>query len=119
MDNFGALGDQNPDHGPESSLSILTAFVNNQNFYDSNFMSMPMNMPPQHMQHMMNMSHHMQPPPTPMIVQQKLSDEDVLRIALKVQQLVSKDVEKLVEKKDCTGNCPTTEGRRQTVKIPS
>ena len=108
MDNFGAVGDQDPDHEPEPSQSILTgnpgAFVNNQNFHDQNFhdpnlMPMPMNMPPQHMQHMMNMSHHMQPPPTPMIVQQKLSVEDVLRIALKVQELVSKDVEKIVEKK--------------------
>ena len=104
MDSFGAVGDQNPDHEPEPSQSILTgnpgAFVNNQNFHDQNFhdpnlMPMPMNMPPQHMQHMMNMSQHMQPPPTPMIVQQKLSDEDVLRIALKVQELVSKDVEKI------------------------
>ena len=68
-------------------------------FHDPNLMPMPMNMPPQHMQHMMNMSHHMQPPPTPMIVQQKLSGEDVLRIALKVQELVSKDVGKIVEKK--------------------
>ena len=33
----------------------------------------------------------------PMIVQQNLSDDDVLRIALKMQELLSKEIDKLVE----------------------
>ena len=106
MDNFGVPGaTSDQDNEIQQSQSILTgnpgAFgnnqMNNQNFSDPNYM--PMNMPSQHMQHMINMAPHMQPPPQPMFVQLKLSDDDILRIAQKVQELMSKDIEKVVEKK--------------------
>ena len=119
MDTFAASGVPDEDHEPQQSQSILTgnpgvypsnqdAFMNSQSFHDPGYahMSMPMNMPPQHMQHMMNMSPHMQPPPPltpppppPMYIQQKLSDDDVLRIAQKMHELLKKDIEDIVEKK--------------------
>ena len=110
MENMGTVGDQGPDPSQQSQ-SILHSdlgeppFMNNQNFMDPNAMpphglqSHPMNITPQQMQHLINMSPHMQPPPPPMIVQQNLSDDDVLRIALKMQELLSKEIDKLVEQK--------------------
>ena len=88
--------------------------MNNQNMGDPGYMSPhaqqphqqphPMNFAPPQMQHMMNMSPHVQPhlqaaPPSPMIVQQRLSDEDIARIVIKMQEVLGKQIDKLVEQK--------------------
>ena len=53
------------------------------------------NFAPHQMQHLFNM----QQTPPPMLVQQNISDDDVLRIATKLQELLSKEIDKLVEQK--------------------
>ena len=88
--------------------------MNNQNMGDPGYMSPhaqqphqqphPMNFAPPQMQHMMNMSPHVQPhlqaaPHSPMIVQQRLSDEDIARIVIKMQEVLGKQIDKLVEQK--------------------
>ena len=53
------------------------------------------NFAPHQMQHLFNM----QQTPPPMLVQQNISDDDVLRIATKLQEMLSKEIDKLVEQK--------------------
>ena len=53
------------------------------------------NFGPHQMQHPFNM----QQTPPPMLVQQNISDDDVLRIATKLQEMLSKEIDKLVEQK--------------------
>ena len=94
-----------PPHGVQQQS------INSHNLGDQGYMSPhatqphPMNFAPQ-MQHMVNMSPHMQhmqtPPPQslppPMYMPQGLSDEDICRIAEKMKQLLSKEINILVEK---------------------
>ena len=53
------------------------------------------NFAPHQMQHLLNM----QQSTPPMRVQQNISDDDVLRIATKLQEMLSKEIDKLVEQK--------------------